>query len=259
VNKLQGKGNPITLKFKEEDYESLANHTSFAVAKDESRPVFTGVGIKAKNGEVFAYASNMHKLAHIKVVADVSDNLDMIKILPKEVFGLKPEGDVTMVIYDNAVSISYGSFNFSFPLIEGTAPNYDAVIPTTNVEMTVSKADFLGEIQKALLASVGKDMNPIQIYFRSDKIEVYSECNEFGKIHGAMRVSVPAILQNKRIAFNGEYLGELKHFNTDTFTLATVVNGDSIELSPVKFYNEEEDYTFVVTPVRMKSWSLDEK
>ena len=58
VNRIQGKGSPVTLAFKKEEYEALSSHTSFAVAKDESRPVFTGVGIKASssNGEVRAYA-----------------------------------------------------------------------------------------------------------------------------------------------------------------------------------------------------------
>ena len=254
VNKIQGKGNPVTLKFTNEAYDSLCKHTSFAVAKDDSRPVFKA----SSNGEVCAYASNMHKLATIKVVADVSGgNIDVVKILPKEALNLKPEGDVTMIVYDNLVSVSYDGFEFLFPLIEGVAPNYDAVIPTTNVEMTVSKNDLLQEVQKTLLASFGVDMCPVQIYFRNDKIEVYSESNEFGKIRGSIKAMIPANLQGKRIAFNGEYLGELKHFDADTLTLATVVKGDSIELSPMKFTNAEEEYTFVVTPVRMKAWSLD--
>ena len=184
-------------------------------------------------------------------------NIDVVKILPKEALTLKPEGDVTMVVYDNLVTVSYDGFEFSFPLIEGTAPNYDAVIPATNVEMTVSKDDLLKEVQKTLLASLGVDMCPVQIYFRNDKIEVYSESNEFGKIRGSIKATIPASLQGKRIAFNGEYLNELKHFDADSFTLATVVKGDSIELSPMKFSNAEEEYTFVVTPVRMKAWSLD--
>ena len=255
---LKGKGNPIFIKMKAETFEALARHTLFATAKEDSRPVFTGIGIKVQNGEMKAYSSNAHKMAKISLAVDASANIEEAKIIPKEVLALKVEGDVNIVFYDNAISIAYSNFEFTYPLVTGTAPDYERVIPITNVEMQINKETFVEEIQKVLLvATSSKEVNPVQLYFRQDKIELYSENKEFGKVYGVVNVAIPLELQGKRIAFNGEYLGDLKHFVSDSFSLATVVNGESIEISPVKFHNEEEEFTFVVTPVRTQTWDLD--
>lgn len=256
-SELKGKGSPVTVKMKEETFEDLVKHTAFATAKEDTRPIFTGVGIKVVNGELKAYSSNAHKMAKISLSVDASANIEETKVIPKEVLLLKVEGDVNITFYDNAITISYSNFEFTYPLLTGTAPDYERVIPKTNVEMSINKETFVEEIQKLLLASNSKEMNPVQLYFRKDKIELYSESKEFGQVYGAIESPIPDELQGKRIAFNGEYLGELKHFNADTLSLATVINGDTIEISPVKFHNEEEEFTFVVTPVRTQTWDLD--
>ena len=231
----------------------LIQKTVFAVAKDETRPVFTGCAFEIKGDKISLVATNTHRLA--LAVEHLNDSYeDCSFVVPAEtlrgiMLRIDP-GDL-----ENYVKINYAAryLTFTFDnvfvtsrLIEGQFPPYDRVIPSSSTTfVNVETAPFKNAVELVALMSRETEYNTVKFNFTARGIEISSNSPEVG---GAITtVDSQFDGDDLTISFNVNYiLDVLKVVNSSRINIAL-----NDRYSPAAFTEPENShYIYVVTPVR---------
>ena len=231
----------------------LIRKTVFAVAKDDSRPIFTGCCFEIKGNKISLVATNTHRLA---LAAEQLNNAynDCSFVVPAETLrGLMLRIDPKDV--ENYVTINYSTryLTFTFDnvfvtsrLIEGTFPPYDRVIPASSAtQVTVDSVEFKNAVEFVSLMSKETEYNTVKFVFANGGIEISSTSPEIG---GAVK-NVEAQIDGDEleISFNVNYIVDVMRI-VDAKEINIALND---RYSPAKFTEPDNpDYVYIATPVR---------
>lgn len=251
--KVQTPQSSKSFKIKMAALKNLIAKTSFAVAKDDTRPVFTGVLFDINGDKISAVGTNTHRLAFLSdtlpdshepfnflVRADVLNNL-------AAQFNSKDAEEVVFVeIAPGSVSFSFYNNLLTTRIIEGQFPPFDRVIPkesTTNIK--VNAAEFKRVINFVSLMSKETEYNSVKLDVSEHGLEISSSSNEVGD--AAQSVECTFDGEPLTINFNSEYLSdflrtvdckELKIEFKDRFSTIKITEPD------------KPNWIYVATPVR---------
>ena len=135
------------------------NKTIFATADDELRPVMNGIFIDITPAQYIFVATDAHKLVKYTVEKE-GDDVAASFILPKKPANLLRtmllrEDDTVKVAFDDKnVKFSLSNSTLICRLIEGTYPNYNAVIPANNPnKVIVDRIELLNGIKRVAVCS----------------------------------------------------------------------------------------------------------
>lgn len=125
----------------------------YAVAKDQIRPQMTGVYIHYADGQMSFAASDGRKLSISDRKADLACGAFEGILNPKTCNIIKATinagKQVRLRIGDAYISLEYGNTMFRARLIEGRAPNYRGVIPTTTAyHLTINTKTLLASVKR---------------------------------------------------------------------------------------------------------------
>lgn len=115
------------------DLAALFAPVAFAISTEETRWYLNGIYFRggagaAGGGETVAVATDGHRLAkHVGPVLPAFEGI----IVPRKTVGLIPKGAVTVSVSSTKISIASGDLVLTSKLIDGTFPDYERVIPTT--------------------------------------------------------------------------------------------------------------------------------
>lgn len=231
----------------------LIRKTVFAVAKDETRPVFTGCCFELKGDQISLVATNTHRLALAKeqlpeaytdctfvVPAETLRGL-MLRIDPKDV-----ENYVTINYSTRYLTFTFDNVFMTARLIEGQFPPYDRVIPPSSTTfVNVDTKEFKNAVEFVALMSKETEYNTVKLIFGNGGIEISSNSPEVG---GAVK-SVEAQIDGDEleISFNADYISDvLKILDVKQVNIAL-----NDRYSPAKFTEPDNDgYIYIATPVR---------
>ncbi len=147
------------------------NKTIFATADDEFRPQMNGVFFNLEPETITFVATDAHKL--VKFSSEIESPLTTSFILPKKPANLlkaallKEEEDVKVQIDSANARFELKNHTLICRLIEGTFPNYNAVIPANNPnKVLVDRVELLNGIKRVAICS-----NPTTNLIRMDIAE----------------------------------------------------------------------------------------
>jgi DNA polymerase-3 subunit beta len=130
------------------------SRASFAAAEDEFRPVMAGIYLDIQPESLTVVASDGHKLVRLRNKS-IALGLTASLILPKKPINLlksllQKNTDTVAVEFDaNNAYFKTATFEMVCRLIEGTYPNYEAVIPTNNPNIiTIDRLSFLTALKR---------------------------------------------------------------------------------------------------------------
>ena len=232
--------------FTPEQFKSLANKVKSFVAKDDSRPVFTGVVVKKTAGGVGFFATDAHVM--YKGVRTMEWG-DEEYILPIEIFNLNPTTDISIKINKKFSRVRYGNFNFVFANIIGNSLNFDGFIPKeeNGLGFKIEKDNFLNTISRVAICAETVGATPVKMVFGNNEVLLSAEAQGIGTVKEVLPLmeANPA-LNGKKIAFSARYLKLISQMET------SVINGFYFdELKPFLFMEEgKSDEKFILSPVR---------
>ncbi len=244
----------ITFTIKTTVLRNLIRKTIFAVAKEETRPVFTGGAFEIKGDKISLVATNTHRLALATDTLTDAPRSDCNFVVPAETLrGLLNRIDRNET--NNYIIMDYSTRHLTFTfdnvfvnsrLIEGQFPPYDRVIPTTSTtNVTVDTNDFRSAVELVALMSKETEYNTVRFAFRNGEIEISSNSPEVGEA----TKTVPAEIDGDdlEISFNVDYiLDAVKVIDSNNLHIAL-----NDRYSPAAFTEPENDsYIYVATPVR---------
>lgn len=197
---------------KENIFRDAIRQIIFAVSTDENRPVFTGVMLEVKNGQMQMVATDTHRLAWRKVDLDNYNSTDITVIVPgktlndlSKIIG-KPEKSVKVTITENQVLFTTENISFITRLINGKFPPYRQVIPQEVVAKIRLKTRELSEATERAALLTTEESSVIKLELQ-DKILVISASAVTGRVYE----EIPAHYEGEpiQVAFNAYYLSEL--------------------------------------------------
>ncbi len=162
---------------------SGVSKTLFATADDELRPVMNGVFFNITPGNATFVATDAHKLVKTSIDCDQESTASFI--LPKKPAMLlktmlpKIEDSISVTYDSQNVIFAFGRTTMICRLIEGTYPNYKAVIPTQNPnKVLVDRAELLNAIKRVAVCS-NPTTNLIRMDISSNKLSLKAQDIDF--------------------------------------------------------------------------------
>lgn len=160
------------------------NKTIFATADDELRPVMNGIFIDITPAQYIFVATDAHKLVKYTVEKEGGDVAASF-ILPKKPANLLRtmllrEDDTVKVAFDDKnVKFSLSNSTLICRLIEGTYPNYNAVIPANNPnKVIVDRIELLNGIKRVAVCS-NQATNLIKFEIGDNRINLTAQDLDF--------------------------------------------------------------------------------
>lgn len=231
--------------FTKEGFESVFKRMAQTASTDDGRPIFTGIGFRAESGKVCVNATDTHALTHTEWDNKKAKEFDSI-VVPSTFFKLKLLGDVEFALGAKFAAIKSGGVEYISSVLEGTAPNYEGVIPKADgTVFRVHRAEFSSALSKiSICSSVGETV-PVRMVFKDGKLTLSAFSPSLGKVEDTISANGGEQGKEYKIAFTTKYANQILLADSTEVTLHYYG-----VLKPLKV--EDDKLTIVVTPVRTK-------
>ncbi|PQZ57604.1 DNA polymerase III subunit beta [Bacillus sp. MYb209] len=201
--------------------------TAFAAAKNESRPVLTGIHIVFEHNKLICAATDSHRLALREIL--ISSHAKANCIIPSstisELLKLMNNNSNFVYIYlsESHIIFKFGTITLYSRLIEGKYPNISSLIP--NEFQTVINIDrkkiLQGVDRSSLLASEWANNNVNLEIIDESTIQISSNASQVGKISETQQIDAIHGEKQLNISFDGRFMVDaLKAMKEETVTLS---------------------------------------
>ena len=161
------------------------NHTIFATADDEIRPVMTGVYFDFTPENLVFVGTDGRKLVRNKI-AGVQSAEQVGFILPKKpatilksLLQKADEAMATLTFNDKMAQVVTPDYTLTCRLIDGRYPNYNSVIPQNNpFKATIDRAALVSTLKRVLVFS-SQSSAQVKLAFGKDKLTVSGQDIDF--------------------------------------------------------------------------------
>lgn len=227
--------------------------TVFAAAKNESRPVLTGVHFVIDHNKLICAATDSHRLALREI--PISSHAKLNCIVPSstisELLKLMNNNSNLVYIYlsESHIIFKFGTITLYSRLIEGKYPNITGLIP--NESQTVINIDrkkiLQGVDRSSLLASEWANNNVNLEIIDESTILISSNASQIGKISETQQIDAIHGEKQLNISFDGRYMVDtLKAIKEDRVTLSF---GGSMRPILIEA-GEQSAAVYLISPVR---------
>ncbi|EJV72293.1 DNA polymerase III subunit beta [Bacillus mycoides] len=227
--------------------------TVFAAAKNESRPVLTGVHFVIDHNKLICAATDSHRLALREIT--ISSHAKLNCVVPSstisELLKLMNSNSNLVYIYlsESHIIFKFGTITLYSRLIEGKYPNISGLIP--NESQTVINIDrkqiLQGVDRSSLLASEWANNNVNLEIIDASTIQISSNASQIGKISETQQIDAIQGEKQLNISFDGRYMVDtLKAIKEDRVTLSF---GGSMRPILIEA-GEQSAAVYLISPVR---------
>ncbi|MGN4422740.1 DNA polymerase III subunit beta [Bacillus cereus group sp. MYBK30-1] len=201
--------------------------TSFAAARNESRPVLTGVHIVFDHNKLVCAATDSHRLALREIL--ISSHAKANCIIPSstisELLKLMNNNSNFVYIYlsESHIIFKFGTIALYSRLIEGKYPNISSLIPREfQTVINIDRKKILqGVDRSSLLASEWANNNVNLEIIDESTIKISSNASQVGKISETQQIDTIYGQKQLNISFDGRFMVDaLKAMKEDIVTLS---------------------------------------
>ena len=232
-------------------FNQIIDETSFACSEKETRPVLTGVNLKANDNKLYANATDSYRLASKVINLDSNLNFNITipcKYLLEIYHAINNEKEVTIAIDNQKISFLFNNTLIQTRLLDDEFPDTSRLLPNEFTQiLVVNSKNLLNAIDRtSFIKSDGK--NIVKLSINTDKIDITSS-NQIGNSYE----QIPVVKYDGtplEISCSGKYLQDaIKAIGSDDVTIKfcgdlkpmIVQNGDDTSLiqliSPVRTYH----------------------
>lgn len=234
------------------------NMVAFASAKDDSRPILTGVLVQYENGMLTMAAADGFRLSvrEVPLEAEVYERIQMV-IPSKTLMELARIGTEDSEVYlllpqeRSQVLFHMTDIDIVTQLLEGAFPDFRQIIPSELPTRTiVATQDLLRACQRAdIFARESNHIIRLSVQQREGMIgelRISAQAAETGENEGVIEATIEG--PGMEIAFNARYLIEvLERIATDRVEIATLRSDKPGVIRPVG----DSTYTHVIMPMHI--------
>jgi DNA polymerase-3 subunit beta len=238
--------------------QEMINHTAFAAAKEDNRPILTGVFTELEGEKITMAAADGYRLAvrNGTLLNPAPDAMNMVipaKTL-MEVARIIEDGEevgITLPKDRDIVTFHLNNVDITSQLLEGRFPDFSAIIPRNYVtSTTMYTQDLLKACRRAQIfardsANSGRlYVKPANSPNEPGEVQIVGKSAERGDLDGMLDASVEG--EALDISFNIEYLIEvLRVVNEER----VVFQSNGAENPGVLRPENREDFVHVIMPM----------
>jgi DNA polymerase-3 subunit beta len=240
---------------KADAFARLASQVARAASSDEGRPVLTGVHLEAADGRLTAAATDSYRLAVRSLSWD--EAVDGTALVParslQEAAKAATEvgGSVTVVLEDGQVSFLLGDRRLTTKLIEGSFPNYRALLPDAHeTAVVVDRAALVEALQRVSIVAMGQTNTPVSLTFGDGSVDLQATNQEMGDAAEALPAEIDG--DGLTIAFNPTFL--LAGLDATGTEHIRIELRDGLKPAVLKPHSEDgqvDDLTYLLMPMRV--------
>ena len=232
---------------------------AFSAAADESRPVLTGVLANLADSGLTMAAADGFRLSVARASLDQEMPQPITVIIPARALqelariSAEEQEPIQMTISPNRNQVFFHLTDIDVvsQLVEGTFPDYEAIIPkTSNTRTVVNTAEFLKAVQIASFFS--RDSNIVKLLIEAPnessggQVTISGTSAELGDNVSQLDAEVEG--ESTKIAFNAKYLADvLGVIDAAQVSLETTGSSSPGVIKPVG----EEDFVHVIMPMHV--------
>ena len=239
----------------------MVNKTIFAVSKDETRPVCTGVLWCIEENGMNMVATDGSRLAYCHRNLDLKSQMDGRQatevIVPPKSLGhlvklFNGHGQSRLVrctFGASQVLFDLGDTYLLSRLIEGPYVNYRQVIPGQNSKkLQVANDHLLPAVRRVSILS-NSYTRQVRLHLKGNSIELTASSQEIG---GEAREVIPAIYDEEEIevGYNATYLMEILRKMGSQEVIFDLSNSVTAAILRPEHQEEGEDYFCLLMPLR---------
>jgi DNA polymerase-3 subunit beta len=227
--------------------------TVFAAGESDTRYTLNGLLFHiSPGGKATIVGTDGHRLALIRRDIEGKISEERKLIVPRKAAAElrklldKSEENVRMKLGRNHVLFGVGEMQFLTRLIEGTYPNYEQVIPSSNEKkVTVGKDAFARTLRRVAIMSRERS-NAVKVDLSDALISITSSNPDLGEASDELAVDYRG--ESISLGFNARYLIDI----LDAMASDNVVMELQAPLSPVLIREENDiEYRCVIMPMRI--------
>jgi DNA polymerase-3 subunit beta len=238
-------------KIQQSDLRDGLKKTSYAISSDETRYVLNGIYTSFRDGKMTLVATDGRRLAMAESDLEFPASHETDVIIPTKAVQelqrlLGTEGELSLRLSDNQVSIIVGDTLLVSKLIEGNYPNYRQVIPSdANERVELPREALLDTVRRVSLLASDKSSS-VKLVFGDNKVEISANSPDVGEAREEMLVKYEA--KQIQVAFNPEFMmAPLRNLETETVYLDLID-----EMSP-GVIRIDGSFLYVLMPMRVTS------
>ncbi len=233
--------------------KNLLQKTHFSMAQQDVRYYLNGLLMELEDNEIRLVATDGHRLAYARRTMGEDYGEKKQVIIPRkavqELMRLLDDSDdpVTVAIGSNHLQISLGELTMTTKLIDGRYPDYDRVIPREGERTLVANKDgFRSAISRVSILSNEK-YRGIRMAMSEQSVAIHANNPDQEEAEEELQVTYNG--EAMEIGFNSAYMMDaLSVVNEEEVTIYFVDENSS---SLIHTESEEEEYKFVVMPMRL--------
>lgn len=230
----------------------MLDATAFAMAQQDVRYYLNGLLLEVDSGHVRTVATDGHRLAmaHMdmetacpelrQVIVPRKGVLELARLLDDE------QAPVTLVIGDNHLRATVGSYTFTSKLIEGKFPDYNRVIPRGgDKEVIADRSTLKSTLQRAGILS-HENIRGVRLNLAPGELQVFANNPDQEQAEDALPVEYQG--ESLQIGFNVGYLVDVMNALDDDSVKITLSNPNSSALIES---GQDDGCLYVVMPMRL--------
>ncbi|MFH1401669.1 MAG: DNA polymerase III subunit beta [Parcubacteria group bacterium] len=224
-----------------------------------ARPEISGIYFVFQKNLIKMVATDSFRLGEQKFFLKNSLTQEYSLILPqqtvKEVINIfsQKEGNLKIYFSPNQIlfesmmpETSHPQIQLTSRLIEGSYPDYEAIIPQkTTTQMQIPKNEFLKQVKSASLFSGKNNEISFKVNPAKGKVEISSQDQDLGEYQSEISVKIKG--KETDISFNHRFLAEgfLKIKSPEVFLGLTDEDGAAVLKS-----TDPEEFLYIVMPIK---------
>ena len=236
--------------------QSMIEKTSFAVSRDETRPVLNGVLWRMESNFMAMAATDGSRLAEYRHYWDGVEGAETAEvILPPQLCSQLtklldgPEEIVRAIVSENQVLFDLGSTQVVSRLIEGPYVDYEQVVPRENDKRLRVGVDHLLPAVRRVSILSSSFTHQVRLALEGNSLELTASSQEVG---GEGREVIPADYAEEpiEVAYNSRYLLEILR-RVDTSNVIIELR-DSVTAAVLKPEEQPEgdEFFYLLMPMR---------
>ena len=232
--------------------------TFFATGNDDLRPIMNGVFFNfTEEGLIFA-ATDAHKLVKYER-QDIKSDQPAAFVIPKKPLNLLKgilagsETQVTIEYNESNAKFSFDQLDYVCRLIDGTYPNYEAVIPKENPnKLTLNRSQFYNSVNRLSLFS-NKTTHQIRLKVAGSSLVISAEDVDYSN-KGEERLTCNYHGEDMEIGFNSKFLKEMiNNLDSDEIMLEMSMPNRAGILTPLDGLDEGEKVLMLAMPIMLNN------
>lgn len=246
-------------KVPQKELKEMLFSTAFAVSREDTRYVLTGVFLHIANGEATFVGTDGKRLAraHLGVNTDkafAANYIIPLKAVEEIQKNLSDEGDATIYLMADKIGIEASQALIITKLLSGDYPDVNRVIPEkSEVIVALHREELMTLLRQVSLFAGDTQNHSVRFTFSEGELHLSANAMEIGE----GRVSMPANYRGPKleIAFNPHFfLDILRHSKAETVSVGVtdpynpgVISDKEIGATPVAAATP----LFVLMPMRL--------